>query len=347
MPDLGMSIWKLLGGRDRTYLDTVTISLPRLVEAPFRARPAGVNYRHRARKGAPPVAVPECARRDRRARRGFTLIELLIVIAIVTMLAALLLPSLISARESGRRAACQGNLRQIGIAMVSYAGDFAGNFPRVCSDSTSGLKNQCSWSFVLAKATMNINLRSPLPVANMYFYNSGQQPVRTPFVCPTVAAQLWTRGNRLTSEWSGGTYAGNIGWCLDPRTPDYTGGSNPLWFDRINRADFPLVMDAGYECAFPIYGGAQYNIQLTYSDRCGDFYHGANFYSGGTIDRSFPGFFHAPGPNYPLMGAVNQLNIDCSVISINASRVPRYSSNSQYNTTIPYFANTSTPQPLP
>jgi len=107
------------------------------------------------------------------------------------------------------------------------------------------------------------------------------------------------------------------------------------------------VLDAGYECAFPIYGGAQYNIQLTYSDRCGDFYHGPNLYSGGTIDRSFPGFIHAPGPNYPLMGAVNQLNIDCSVISINANSVPRYSSNTQYNTTIPYFSDTSKSQPLP
>jgi len=275
-------------------------------------------------------------------RTAFTLIELLIVIAIVTMLAALLLPSLISARESGRRAACQGNLRQIGIAMVSYAGDFAGNFPRVCSNGVSGYKNQNSWAWVLAKATMNINLLSP----SVQYLWPGQMPVRTPFVCPTVNAQIWTRGNRLMTQFcSGTTYAGNIGWSDDFRTPGFTGGSNPLWFDRINRADFPLVLDAGYCQAWT--GSGANNVSLTYPDWCGDFYHLPNTTLGTTIESSFPGFWHAPGPNYPLMGAVNQLNIDCSVININVSRVPRYASNNVYNLTIPYFANTSTPQPLP
>ena len=41
----------------RAHSDTATIPLPGLVGAPFRARPAGVNHRHRARKGAPTVAV--------------------------------------------------------------------------------------------------------------------------------------------------------------------------------------------------------------------------------------------------------------------------------------------------
>ena len=62
-------------------------------------------------------------------RRAFTLIELLMVIAIIGVLAALLLPALASAREQGRKAACISNLRQMGIAIQSYASDFSGDIP--------------------------------------------------------------------------------------------------------------------------------------------------------------------------------------------------------------------------
>lgn len=56
--------------------------------------------------------------------QAFTLIELLVVIAIIAILAAMLLPALSKAKQKAKQAACISNMRQIGIALVMYVGDF-------------------------------------------------------------------------------------------------------------------------------------------------------------------------------------------------------------------------------
>ena len=60
---------------------------------------------------------------------GFTLLELLIVISILSLLLAILMPSLGRARAIAREVTCSSSLRSWAMAANIYAGDFDGYFP--------------------------------------------------------------------------------------------------------------------------------------------------------------------------------------------------------------------------
>ena len=70
-------------------------------------------------------------------RAGFTIVELLVVISIIGLLAALVVPVVKRAQNSSMKAASVSNLRQIGVAMMSYTAEH-GRFPLPRSDPTPG-----------------------------------------------------------------------------------------------------------------------------------------------------------------------------------------------------------------
>jgi len=108
-------------------------------------------------------------------RRGFTLIELLVVIAIIGVLVSLILPAVQQAREAARRAQCKNNLKQIGIALHNYHGDFL-KFPPgyVSTFDASGTDGGPGWGWgamllshleqANLQSTINFNLPIESPV---------------------------------------------------------------------------------------------------------------------------------------------------------------------------------------
>jgi len=73
-----------------------------------------------------------------KTRRAFTLVELLIVIAVIAILAAILLPTLVQAKLSARRITCVNNLRQLGLASQMYWDDHDGDAFRYIAGATNG-----------------------------------------------------------------------------------------------------------------------------------------------------------------------------------------------------------------
>jgi prepilin-type N-terminal cleavage/methylation domain-containing protein/prepilin-type processing-associated H-X9-DG protein len=85
--------------------------------------------------------------RPRRPPGGFTVVELVVVVAIISLLLSILVPSLASVRASGRGAVCVSNLRQMAIAAQTYALEYQ-FFPPAMRYENDGEFTNVAWDWI-------------------------------------------------------------------------------------------------------------------------------------------------------------------------------------------------------
>jgi prepilin-type processing-associated H-X9-DG protein len=115
----------------------------------------------------------------------FTLIELLLVVTIITILAGLFLPSLVGIRNKAKEMGCSSNLKQNGMAMASYAGDY-NNFLPFLNRALSQSDQNYNW-------ITNIYLDGGyLPKAKHYF--GSYMPASGVWLCPIIKVDMISYG---------------------------------------------------------------------------------------------------------------------------------------------------------
>ena len=181
-------------------------------------------------------------------RTAFTLVELLVVIAIIGILIGLLLPAINAAREAGRRAQCENNLKQLSFATLAYTEEHSA-FPPACTwlnnDPSNPAGGKDNWVIMILPHTEYNGLYKQInhlkPMSDLSNANARATLLPT-MLCPSDQYNRKPFNGRsgqntvsMGDNWARGNYAanGSLG-VLENNTGDYSSGGlgTPGWQDQ-------------------------------------------------------------------------------------------------------------------